>query len=82
MNLFEQVTDRARPVAIQGARITVAEPADLVLLKLYAAGPQDRWDIQQILAAQETEGVLASVEERLEDLPPECSALWRSLRTA
>jgi len=77
-----RIIDRARPVAIQGARITVAEPADLVLLKLYAAGPQDRWDIQQILGAQEAEGVLASVEERLEDLPPECSALWRSLRTA
>ena len=76
-----RIIDRARPLAIQGVQISVAEPADLVLLKLYAAGPQDRWDIQQILTAQSTDNVLQSVEERLEDIPKECSNLWSSLAT-
>ena len=58
----------------------MAEPADLILLKLYAGGPQDRWDIQQLMAAQPEADLAGTVEDRLGRLPRECADLWQGLR--
>lgn len=74
------IIERAVPLTIQGLEIAVAEPADLVLLKLHAGGPQDRWDIQQMLAARPSEEWKQLVEERLARLPRECAELWQDLR--
>ena len=74
------IVERALPLSILGIQIAVAEPADVVLLKLYAGGSQDRWDIQQLLAAQLSEEVTECVEERLARLPSECADLWRELQ--
>ena len=55
----------------------VARAADLILLKLYAGGPQDVWDIDQLL---DVDGTLAAeVEAGLRWLPAECASLWRSI---
>ena len=55
-------------------------PADLVLLKLYASGPQDAWDIQQLLSSPGREALTAEVETRLMELPAQATAFWRRIQ--
>lgn len=74
------VLARARDAAIQGARVPVAGRADLVLLKLYAAGSQDAWDVEQLLAGPERAAVIARVEATLHELPPESRSIWARIR--
>jgi hypothetical protein len=71
---------RSREAAVEGTRIPVASPADLVALKLYAGGPQDAWDIEQLLAAADGAALAAAVELLLPDLPDEPRALWARIR--
>lgn len=72
-----EVVSRARPVRISGTDVPVVSAADLVLLKLYAGGSQDKWDIEQLLAAGAEAEVREQVEARLSDLPPRSRALWK-----
>lgn len=67
---------RARPVEIAGLLLPVVEPADLVLLKLYAGGSQDFWDIEQLLAQDDRKALVGRVDALIEALPPECRAAW------
>lgn len=53
----------------------VVRPRDLVLLKLYAGGTQDLWDVRQLLALNQT-GLAADVEADLGDLPADARNLW------
>lgn len=57
----------------------VVRPRDLVLLKLYAGGDQDVWDIRQLLAATDRNALIAEVEEDLSGLPPQAAALWATI---
>lgn len=70
--------ERARPL-VAGLPPVIAA-ADLVLLKLYAGGPQDAWDIQQLLAVSDRDGLIGEVERDLADLPSGSAELWRRLR--
>lgn len=55
--------------------------ADLVLLKLYAGGPRDAWDIALVLEVVEDPAALVGeVEARLSSVPERCARLWRRLR--
>lgn len=72
---------RASPVEIDGVEVPVATADDLVLLKLYAGGLQDRWDIAQLVAAGGQE-LRAAVRARLHLLPASCTALWESVEGA
>lgn len=49
---------------------------DLVLLELYAGGPQDRWDIAQLLSTQARADLVAEVQAALPQLPNDCRLLW------
>ena len=71
---------RAEPLSIGEVEIPVATAADLVLLKLYAGGPQDRWDVEQLLATEKREAIVASVEQELRALPGRARRLWREIR--
>jgi len=71
---------RARLAPLPGAPVPVVDRADLVLLKLFAGGPQDAWDIQQLLGAGERASLVGEVEARLGGLPAEASALWARIR--
>lgn len=73
------VVARASMASIEGVDVPVARTADLVLLKLYAAGPQDAWDIVQLLDGPDRSDVLAEVERGLADLPDDSRALWRRI---
>ncbi len=70
-----KILDRAEPLGEQ----RVVRAADLILLKLYAGGPQDAWDIQQLLLAPTRNLWVQEVEPRLSDLPAGCSEMWNKL---
>lgn len=70
------VVERARPVVVTGVRLPVVGPADLILLKLYAGGSQDSWDIEQLLASDDRPRLVDEVETRLDRLPGECRRTW------
>lgn len=74
------VLERAAESEVDGIHISVARRADLILLTLYAGGPQDAWDIDQLLAGAETDAVIADVERELPRLPPHASHLWLRIR--
>jgi hypothetical protein len=69
---------RSAPLRIGATSVPVVAAPDLVLLKLYAGGPQDAWDIDQLLDVDAS--VSNEVEARLGSLPDECASLWRSIR--
>ena len=73
-----EIIERAVPVGDRTLR--VARAADLVLLKLYAGGNQDRWDIEQLLALDLAAPMVADVDEHISALPPESRTLWASIR--
>lgn len=58
----------------------VVQAPDLVLLKLYAGGSQDRWDIEQLIALDTDAGWRGTVDNRVRVLPPDAQALWSQLR--
>jgi hypothetical protein len=74
------ILERSREAAVEGTRVPVAGPADLIALKLYAGGPQDAWDIEQLLGAAEGAAIAAAVERLLPDMPDEARATWTRIR--
>jgi hypothetical protein len=70
------VIARAEPIRIGGIDVPVVTAADLVLLKLYAGGTQDKWDIEQLLAADSSGDLRAQVESLLAVLPQRSRDLW------
>lgn len=76
-----EILSRATEAEIEGISVPVADRADLILLKLYAGGPQDAWDIAQLLTLEGRSTLIEEVEARLHDLPAECRALWARLRS-
>ena len=71
------VLTRARPATLRGTAIPVVTAADLVLLKLYAGGPQDAWDVDQLLDAIPT--IEDAVTDGLQALPKSCTRLWQRI---
>ncbi len=74
------VLRRASETTIEGVSIPVVDQADLILLKLYAGGAQDAWDIVQLLSFEERSSIIDEVERRLPDLPEDCRRLWARIR--
>lgn len=75
-----EVLHRAAPRTTQEANLPVVSAADLILLKLYAGGAQDGWDVQQLLEGVEVEdrrALIAEVEMRLPELLPQAVRLWQ-----
>lgn len=46
------------------------------MLKLYAGGPQDAWDVAQLLNADDREDLIGEVQARIGELPTDCRQLW------
>ena len=70
----------ARAVQIGGTSMRVVEEADLILLKLFAGGSQDKWDIEQLLALDLAGAVARAVDARAAALPPRSHQIWSALR--
>ena len=47
------------------SRLPIVTPADLILLKLYAGGSQDHWDIEQLLARDDRDVLVETVNSRI-----------------
>lgn len=71
-----EIVEHSRSFDVAGLRLPVVGPADLILLKLYAGGAQDFWDIEQLLAGADRQALVADVGTRLDRLPPECRQSW------
>jgi hypothetical protein len=74
------IVQRSRPALIEGANVPVAAPADLILLKLYAGGAQDAWDIEQLLAGPDRAALTGEVDATIGALPVESRRLWERIR--
>ncbi|MBI2207381.1 MAG: hypothetical protein HYU41_26415 [Candidatus Rokubacteria bacterium] len=72
----------ASPSEIAGVTVPVVRRRDLVLLKLYAGGPQDAWDITQLLGVPDGASTVSEVDAAVESLPVDAQALWRRVRPA
>ncbi len=75
----EQVLSRRRILRVAGEDLPVVDPADLVLLKLEAGGPQDLLDVRLLLAGPEGEAIRVDVETRIASLAPQMRAAWAAL---
>ena len=69
--------NRAVPSLVNG--VPVARLEDLVLLKLYAGGPQDAWDIHQMLALSEGSSAISALDALVASLPADAQALWQRI---
>ena len=62
---------------VADVEVPVVDAVGLILLKIYAGGPQDRWDIEQLLAiASDRQKLIELIDERVADLPPRCRRIW------
>lgn len=75
-----EVLARAAIARIGDVDVPIATAGDLVALKLYAGGAQDRWDIIQLLAGSERAALVSVVDAMVPKLPPRCRALWAEIR--
>lgn len=73
------VVERAADAEIDGQRVPVARAADLILLKLYAGGPQDAWDIVQLLQSGDRDVLVEAVTSLVPALPLDARALWQTV---
>jgi hypothetical protein len=75
-----EIIEGAKVMPLGEVRVKVVDPAGLVLLKFYAGGPKDAWDIRSLLEAHErADDISAEVGRRVERLPEECRQLWRQV---
>jgi hypothetical protein len=58
----------------------VVAARDLVLLKLYAGGTQDLWDVRELLQLAGAAELVVQVEEELAGLPGDMRARWARAR--
>ena len=71
-----RVLERASASKIEGISVPVATAADLILLKLYAGGPQDAWDVERLLVGPGRAALVAEVAAMLGTLPEDSRRLW------
>lgn len=65
----EEALSRRRVLHVAGEDLPVVDPADLVLLKLEAGGPQDLLDVRLLLRGPEGDGIRRALATRLKGLP-------------
>ena len=74
------VIARATVAHVFSLKLPIVTIEDLIVLKLYAGGVQDRWDIEQLLTSAASPVVLTDIDARVRSLPERSQALWRTLR--
>ncbi len=70
------IIDRPESATFEGLELPVVGKVDLILLKLYAGGPQDLWDIRQLLDSEGSETLQLEVERALQEVPKSLRTLW------
>lgn len=76
-----EIIETAERLSLGELEMPVARPAALVLLKLYAGGPKDAWDIRALLEVLDhAADVVDEVERVVPQLPADARRLWSRLR--
>lgn len=77
-----RMTSSPGPELLIGATaVRAVAVVDLVLLKLYAGGPRDAWDIAALLESRsDAADLVAEVDRRIAELPKRCLRLWHRVR--
>ena len=76
-----EIVESAERMTLGEVAVKVAQPAGLVLLKLYAGGPKDAWDIESLLESHESsDEIKVEVDSSVARLPAECRELWKRLQ--
>lgn len=76
-----EIVETSELLSIGELSVRVARPAGLVLLKLYAGGPKDAWDIRALLESHErSAAITAEVDRLVACLPADSRRLWDLLR--
>jgi hypothetical protein len=75
------VIARATPVSLPTVRIPLVGAADLVLLKIFAGGPQDLVDAQRLLTTPDRSKIVSEVDARIDALPESCRREWARLKS-
>jgi len=70
------ILERPESAIFEGLELPVVGKADLILLKLFAGGPQDLWDIRQLLDSGDSETLGLEVERTLQEAPPSLQTIW------
>lgn len=77
-----RMTDSQGPTTRFGdVEVRAVDAVDLVLLKLYAGGPRDGWDITALLEARRAElpALLARIDAEIVRLPRRCGRMWKRI---
>jgi predicted nucleotidyltransferase len=74
-----EVLDRAEMLDLDGWKVPVPRTSDLILLKLFAGGYQDRNDIHSLLSGDDRSSLVDEVSARLESLPESMQDLWKQI---
>lgn len=78
----ERILGSASRRLVAEVQVPVVDEIGLILLKLYAGGPQDRWDIEHLLGiATDREKLQADIASRAAELPSRCGRLWSRIIT-
>jgi hypothetical protein len=72
---------RAIETSLVDVTVPIVTAADLILLKLYAGGPQDAWDIAQLVSGPDARAITPAVDAEIGRLPSECRELWDRIKT-
>jgi len=72
-----RLVERARAA---GSGPAIVSPPDLILLKLYAGGAQDLWDVRELLRLPDAGTWAATVDGELGGLPDWIRERWHGLR--
>lgn len=76
------IIGRAQTIDLGGIQLPVVDLAGIILLKLYAGGAQDAWDVAQLLVSTDRRQATDSVDALIHELPEDAQGLWRRLRSA
>ncbi|MEO7794121.1 MAG: hypothetical protein ABIV06_05050 [Thermoanaerobaculia bacterium] len=74
-----RILERSELLDLGDVVLPVPRASDLILLKLFAGGGQDAWDVAQLLAGEGREEVAAEVQQQLADLPADSRLLWKRI---
>ena len=75
---MQRMLDHRTWLRVGRGRLPIVDRADLVLLKLYAAGPQDLLDVR-LLIEMDAVTLRQTVEERVAEAPRSVSLRWRRM---
>ncbi len=70
------IFDHAGQAVFEGVELPVVGQVDLVLLKLFAGGPQDLWDIRQLLDCDQSNELQRLVNAAVDKLPIAFQKTW------